>query len=167
MARSRVSAKRSVAQVAINRSKTSRVTARLLLRSRGRGEARTAKRRAARRLGAANGPSIPFQRCNVLQLARRRLTVFGAREPSQRSKPSRRKLSATSAGIVHALGGIPEMMRHEFQRERLGRRPRQRLARGARPPRPPNRRGPTRAPADCSHPCLRARGALRSRHRRQ
>jgi hypothetical protein len=34
------------------------------------------------------------------------------------------------SGIVHALGGVPEMMRHEFQRERLGRRPRQRLAGG-------------------------------------
>ena len=96
IARSRESAKRSVAQVAISRSRTSRVTARLLLRW-----AATAKRERpiaalSVELGAANGPSMPFQRCNVLQLARRRLTVFGAWEPSQRSKPSRRKLSATS-----------------------------------------------------------------------
>ena len=34
------------------------------------------------------------------------------------------------SGIAHALGRVPEMMRHEFQRERLGRRPRQRLAGG-------------------------------------
>jgi hypothetical protein len=67
--------------------------------ARPRRGARTANRSADRRLGAANGPSIPFQRCNVLQLARRLLTVFGARGPSQRSKPSARKLSATSAGI--------------------------------------------------------------------
>jgi hypothetical protein len=93
------SASRSVAPVTISRFKTSRVTARLLLRWRGLAEARTANRSADRRLGAANGPSIPFQRCNVLQLARRPLTVFGACGPSQRSKPSARKLSATSAGI--------------------------------------------------------------------
>jgi hypothetical protein len=32
-------------------------------------------------------------------------------------------------GIARALRLIPEMMRHEFQRQRLARRPRQRLAR--------------------------------------
>jgi hypothetical protein len=108
IARSRLSARRSVAQVAISRSRTSRVTARLLLRWRRRGEARTTKRRAERRLGAANGPSIPFQRCGVLQLARCRLTVFGAWGPSERSKPSARKLSATSAGIP-CLGSLPRL----------------------------------------------------------
>jgi hypothetical protein len=130
IARSRVSAKRSVAQVAISRSRTSRVTARLLLRWRGRGEARTANRSAERRLGAANGPRMPFQRCNVLQLARHRLTVFGVSRPhnaaSRRPASYRRRPRASRVGgrsrasrVDLALRGVPEMMRHEFQRERL------------------------------------------------
>jgi hypothetical protein len=137
IARSRVSPRQSIAQVAISRSKPSQATARLLLRCRGRGEAQTATRSAERRLGAPNGPSIPFQRCSVLQPASRRLTVLwhGAWGPFQRSDPSARRLSATfgrhsMSEVAHPLRRIPKMMRHEFQRERLRRRPRQRLAGG-------------------------------------
>jgi hypothetical protein len=137
IARSRVSPRQSIAQVAISRSKPSQATARLLLRCRGRGEAQTANRSAERRLGAPNGPSIPFQRCSVLQPASRRLTVLwhGAWGPFQRSDPSARRLSATfgrhsMSEVTHPLRRIPKMMRHEFQRERLRRRPRQRLAGG-------------------------------------
>jgi hypothetical protein len=35
------------------------------------------------------------------------------------------------SGIARVLGGVPEMMRHEFQRERLARRSRHRLAGGS------------------------------------
>ena len=40
---------------------------------------------AARRLGEANGPSCPFHRCNVPQLASRRFTVDGACGPALRN----------------------------------------------------------------------------------
>lgn len=59
MARSWVSASRSNRQVPTS---TSRVTARLLLRCRGRVLARTASRSAERRLGERNGTSCPLFR---------------------------------------------------------------------------------------------------------
>ena len=62
IARSRVSTSRSEAQVATSRSRMSRVTARRLLRWRGRADARTASCKADRRAGEPNGPSRPFQR---------------------------------------------------------------------------------------------------------
>jgi hypothetical protein len=99
IARSRVSARQSIAQVAISRSKPSRATARLLLRCRGRGEAQTANRSAERRLGAANGPSIPFQRCSVLQPASRRLTVLGHGGHSNAAIPPPAGFRRLSAGI--------------------------------------------------------------------
>ena len=141
IARSRVSARQSIAQVAISRSKPSLAAARLLLRCRGRGEAQMANRGAERRLGAANGPSIPFQRCSVLQPASRRLTVLGhgAWGHSNAAIPPPAGFRRLSAGIpsrmvAPPLRRVPKMMRHEFQRKRLRRRPRQRLTgSGVRP----------------------------------
>jgi len=65
-ARSRMSIRRSVAQVVNNQSSTSRLMARLLLRWHSCGEDRPlADRSAERKLGAGKGPSIPLKRCNV------------------------------------------------------------------------------------------------------
>jgi hypothetical protein len=98
IARSRVSPRQSIAQVAISRSKPSQATARLLLRCRGRAEAQTANRSAERRLGVANGPSIPFQRCSVLQPASRRLTVLGHGGHSNAAIPPPAGFRRLSAG---------------------------------------------------------------------
>ena len=119
IARSRVSPRQSIAQVAISRSKPSQATARLLLRCRGRSEAQTANRSAERRLGAANGPSIPFQRCSVLQPASRRLTVLGHGGHSNAAIPPPAGFRRLSAGIqsrmvAHPLRRVSKMMRHEF-----------------------------------------------------
>jgi hypothetical protein len=97
-ARSRQSASRSVWQVASNWSRMARLMARRLLRRRGRELART----AACKDGLANGPSTPRQRCSVLQLASRRLTVAGACGPSARKRSASRKTSGTSFGMPWA-----------------------------------------------------------------
>ena len=104
MARSRVLARRSVAQVAISRSKTSR----------------------ARPRRGANGPSIPLQRWNVLQLASRLLTVARGRAATTQQAIRLQAFGDVRehpmSGIARALRRIPEMMRHEFQRQPLRRR---------------------------------------------
>jgi hypothetical protein len=95
----------------------------LLLRWSGRGDARTAKRKAERRLGAANGPSITFRRCSVLQRqapldrvrSMRAITAQQALRAQTLSDLGRHPVS----GVALVLGRVPEEMRHEFQRERL------------------------------------------------
>jgi hypothetical protein len=70
----------------------------------------------------------------VLQLARRRFTVYGALALAAQQPPRSQALGDVRghpmSSIAHALGRVSEMMRHEFQRERLGRRPWQGLADG-------------------------------------
>ena len=172
MARSRVSASRSDRQVASRRSRTSRVTARLLLRCRGRVLARTASRSAARRLGERNGPSCPFQRCKVPQLASRRLTVDGACGPSLRSSTAfaqpRRDLGRhavlrdRSRAWPGPTDGARQISAPGFPR------PARATPRRSRPaPRPRDRRDRTPAPAANSRPCPRARDASASRRRRR
>ena len=144
--------------------KTSRVRARPPLHWHCLGNARTAKRRAERRLSAANGPFQPVQCAPVRQMPLDGVSGMG---PSPRSKPSARKRSATSEAS------------HVGDRSSAWRGPRDDAPRiSTRAPRspvtaPPGRwqrppkQGPTRATAGCSRPCLRARDALRSRHLRQ
>jgi hypothetical protein len=156
IARSRVSPRQSIAQVAISRSKPSQATARLLLRCRGRGEAQTANRSAERRLGAPNGPSIPFQRCSVLQPASRRLTVLG-----HGAIPTQRSLRPQAFGdfrrAFHVGGRSPASTDPKDDAPRISTRappsPAPTAAgRWRRPPRSPNRGDPTRAPAGRSRP---------------
>jgi hypothetical protein len=172
IARSRVSPRQSIAQVTISRSKPSQATARLLLRCRGRGEAQTANRSAERRLGAANGPSIPFQRCSVLQPASRRLTVLGHRAWGMGAIPTQRPLRPQAFGdfrqAFHVGDRSPASTDPKDDAPRISTRappsPATTAAGRWRPPRSPNGRDPTRSPQAVLANTF-ARDALRSRHR--
>jgi len=104
-----------------------------------RGSNGQSQRRAqARRCERSLDPFPTVQRAPARQSSLDRVGAWGQ---FQRSDPSARRLSATfgrhsMSEVAHPLRRIPKMMRHEFQRERLRRRPRQRLAGGGVRPDP-------------------------------
>ena len=118
IARSRVSARRSEAQVATWRTRTSRVAVRRPYRLRGRPVGRTASRSGERRAGEANGPSSPFQRCRGAQLDIRRRSVEGVVAVGARALRSagiRRRREHPVPGGALPLGVVPKVVRDELE----------------------------------------------------